>query len=58
MERLQDYLLTMNPDRARAVLLHDALGYDLSEICALTGATYAAAQTRVSRGRRELRRAL
>jgi DNA-directed RNA polymerase specialized sigma24 family protein len=36
------------------VLLHDAFGYDLSEVAALTSSTEAAVQSRLARGRRDL----
>lgn len=47
-------LAEMDPDRVAAVLLH-AMGHDLAEIATLTGTSVAAAQSRLSRGRRELR---
>jgi DNA-directed RNA polymerase specialized sigma24 family protein len=37
-----------------AVLLHDVLGHDLSEIAAMTDSSVAAVQTRLVRGRGEL----
>ena len=45
-------------EQARALLLHDALGYELSEISVLTNASVAAAQSRLARGRRKLREKL
>jgi|SRR5579883_2920319 len=48
------HLSEMDPDRVTALLLH-AMGHDLVEIAALTGTSVAAAQSRLSRGRRELR---
>jgi RNA polymerase sigma-70 factor (ECF subfamily) len=44
----------MDPDRVTAMLL-SAMGYDLVAIAGLTGKSVAAAQSRLSRGRRELR---
>jgi RNA polymerase sigma-70 factor (ECF subfamily) len=44
----------MDPHRVAALLLN-AMGYELAEIAALTGTSVAAAQSRLSRGRRELR---
>lgn len=47
-------LSRMDADRVTAMLLH-ASGYELTEIAALTKTSVAAAQSRLSRGRRELR---
>jgi RNA polymerase sigma-70 factor (ECF subfamily) len=44
----------MDPARAEAVFLHDVLGHELAEIAVITGATVAAAQSRLVRGRKEL----
>ena len=49
--RVQRVLAGMKPAHAEAVLLHDLLGHDLSEIAATTGVTVAAAQSRLVRGR-------
>jgi RNA polymerase sigma-70 factor, ECF subfamily len=54
IERIRVELESMNPDRAWAFLLHDVYGYDLKEVAQITGATLAAAQSRLVRGRREL----
>ena len=51
-------LATLSPGRAEAVLLHDALGYDLAEVAALTSSTEAAVQSRLVRGRRDLQERL
>jgi RNA polymerase sigma-70 factor (ECF subfamily) len=52
--RIAGHLDLMNADRVWAFLLHDVLGHDLHEIAEMTGTTVAAAQSRLSRGRREL----
>jgi RNA polymerase sigma-70 factor (ECF subfamily) len=58
IEQLQHLLATMRPEHARTLLLHDALGHELSEIAVLMGVSVAAAQSRLVRGRKEfLRRA-
>ena len=44
----------MKPEQAETLFLHDALGHDLAEIAMMTGATVAAAQSRLVRGRKEL----
>jgi RNA polymerase sigma-70 factor (ECF subfamily) len=51
------HLADMDPDRVTALLL-SAQGYDLLEIARLTHTSVAAAQSRVSRGRREIRERL
>lgn len=52
--RIRVELEGMNPDRAWAFLLHDVYGYDLKEVGEITGATLAASQSRLVRGRREI----
>lgn len=54
LERLRAELAQLAPAKAEAVLLHDVLGHGLTEVAALMGSSVAAAQTRLSRGRREL----
>jgi RNA polymerase sigma-70 factor (ECF subfamily) len=44
----------MNQDRVWTFLLHDVYGYDLKEVGQITGASLAAAQSRLVRGRREI----
>lgn len=55
---LRSLLAKMSSKLAQTVLLHDALGHDLSEIANLTGVTVAAAQSRLVRGRRTLEQLL
>ncbi len=52
--RLQRVLARMKPSAAEALLLHDVLGYELSEVAEMTGITVAAAQSRLIRSRKEL----
>jgi RNA polymerase sigma-70 factor (ECF subfamily) len=42
------------PERAEAVLLHDVLGHELTEIAQMTGVSVAAAQSRLVRGRKDV----
>ena len=51
---LRTELAQMSPGRAEAVLLHDAFGYELKEVAALTQSTVAAVQSRLVRGRKDL----
>jgi RNA polymerase sigma factor (sigma-70 family) len=52
LERLRVHLARIKPEKAEALILHDVLGHDLTEIAALTGISVTAAQSRVLRGRR------
>lgn len=54
LEKIRRHLAAMNPDRAETLLLHDFFGKELSEIAVLTGASVAAAQSRLVRARHEL----
>jgi RNA polymerase sigma-70 factor (ECF subfamily) len=54
LERVREQLSQLSPAKAEAVLLHDVLGHGLTEVAALMGSSVTAAQTRLSRGRREL----
>lgn len=54
LERLRVRLSELPPPQAEAVVLHDLMGHPLAEIAALTGASVAAAQSRLVRGRKEL----
>lgn len=54
IEKVQGLLDDMDEAKAWTYVLHDVCGYDLKEIAQITGATVAAAQTRLVRGRREL----
>ncbi|HVZ75375.1 MAG TPA: RNA polymerase sigma factor [Polyangia bacterium] len=54
VERLLGALATVNRTRAEAVILHDIMGHELTEIASLTGVTVAAAQSRLVRGRKDV----
>jgi RNA polymerase sigma-70 factor (ECF subfamily) len=56
IEEIQGALGRMKPDQARTVVLHDVLGHPLEEIATMTGASVAAAQSRLVRGRKDLLR--
>jgi RNA polymerase sigma-70 factor (ECF subfamily) len=54
VHRARALLSEMSEEKAWTFLLHDVCGFDLREIATITGVTTAAAQRRLSRGRREL----
>lgn len=54
--RLQHILARMKPHAVETLLLHDVLGYELSEVAELTGTSVAGAQSRLIRSRKELLR--
>jgi RNA polymerase sigma-70 factor (ECF subfamily) len=54
LARVAEHLDGMNTPRVWAFLLHDVMGFDLQEIAEMTGTSVSAAQSRLSRGRREL----
>jgi RNA polymerase sigma-70 factor, ECF subfamily len=57
-ERVRKHLARMNPERAEALVLHDMLGHEVSEMAVLLGISVPAAQSRLVRGRKELRERL
>jgi RNA polymerase sigma-70 factor, ECF subfamily len=54
VSRVLEHVGRLDEDKAVAWALHDVHGYDLKEVAAITQVSEAAAQTRLSRGRREL----
>jgi RNA polymerase sigma-70 factor (ECF subfamily) len=54
LEQLRLRLSELPAAQAEAVVLHDLMGHPLAEIATLTGASVAAAQSRLVRGRKEL----
>lgn len=58
LRQLRLALASLSAGRAEAVLLHDALGYDLGEVAELTSSSEAAVQSRLVRGRRDLQERL
>jgi len=52
--RIGSLLERLEHEKAWTFLLHDVCGYDLREVASITGTSVSAAQTRLSRGRREL----
>jgi len=54
VKRIAEHLDQIEPNQAWTYVLHDAMGYDLREVAKITGASVAAAQTRLVRGRRAL----
>lgn len=58
IRRVRRHLDALDPDKAWTLLLHDVCGHDLREIAQITDASISASQTRLVRGRRELRERL
>jgi RNA polymerase sigma-70 factor (ECF subfamily) len=56
LRRLREQLADMPDTKSMPIVLHDVLGLDLAEIARLTGVSVAAAQSRLVRGRSELRK--
>jgi RNA polymerase sigma-70 factor (ECF subfamily) len=52
--RVLEHLGHVDEDKATAWVLHDVFGHDMREVAQITDVSEAAAQSRVSRGRREL----
>jgi RNA polymerase sigma-70 factor (ECF subfamily) len=58
LQRVRLHLSAMSERLSRTLVLHDVLGCDLEETASIMGVSAAAAQSRLSRGRRELGRRL
>jgi RNA polymerase sigma-70 factor, ECF subfamily len=54
LRRVSDHLERVDEKYALTFLLHDAYGYDVTEVAQITGVSPAAAQSRLVRGRREV----
>jgi RNA polymerase sigma-70 factor (ECF subfamily) len=55
LRRLREHLAEMDPDRAETIVIHDVLGVSLAETAELMSVSLSAAQSRLVRGRREIR---
>ena len=58
LRRLREELGQLSPVTASVVVMHEVMGHDLAEIAVLTGLSVSAAQSRLVRGRAELRKRL
>ena len=58
LSALRDELAELSPITAQVLLLHEVMGCGLAEVAALTGLSPSAAQSRLVRGRLELKRRL
>jgi RNA polymerase sigma-70 factor (ECF subfamily) len=58
LKRVMSHLEAIDEAKAWTYMLHDVLGYDLREVAEITDTSVAAAQSRLVRGRRELRERL
>ena len=54
VSRVLSHVAKLDEDKATAWVLHDVYGHDMKEIAEITGVSESAAQSRLSRGRREL----
>ena len=55
LDRLRAHLSEMDPDRAETIIVHDVFGVSLAETAKLMSVSLPAAQSRLVRGRREIR---
>lgn len=58
LARVRELLAEMKRDQTEILLLHDVMGHDLAEIATMFGISMSAAQSRLYRGRVELRQRL